>query len=481
MKITRIDSTKVEIETNGLRLTLFANESVDLDRGSFEEIEQFSEITTTLDRLNSLGYFKDQEGKITNAILTPDFHKGAGMPVGMVLETESFILPKAIGTDIGCGMRLLVTDMTRDEFASLSNLDNHLRWMFFEGGRNLSLSPDQRIALFRDGLPGLIETKHDTGGLWDIWSDEDQTRDVIKCHNIGQWPTNDIFYQLDGFIKGSGNYSRDDQIGTIGGGVSNHFVEIQTIDDIFDRHMAYEWGLRRDHIVIMVHTGSVGVGQMIGKHYTDKSRQTYPSIEHPKNGFYPLTGDIGREYMSAMANAANFAFANRLFLGLIAIKSLSDVAGRKISSQLVYDAPHNLLWDSHRHIHRKGACPAHGPDSDFPMGHPVIIPGSIGDSSYLMAGKGNKESLCSCCHGAGRIKPRQGQRKETSEFDQLRVITRIDPTKVRSDIAKAYLASMAEEAPSAYKEITPVIDTVVDSNIASKVARLNPLLTIKSV
>lgn len=131
--------------------------------------------------------------------------------------------------------------------------------------------------------------------------------------------------------------------------------------------------------------------------------------------------------------------------------------------------------------HRKGACPADGP-SDFRWGHPVIIPGSMGVSSYVLRGHGAVASLCSACHGAGRLAPRQQARLGAAkELEPLRVVTKVDEKRLRRDVRAKWQRSLLEEAPSRYKDVTPVIETVVGGDIASKVARLWPLLTIKGL
>jgi tRNA-splicing ligase RtcB (3'-phosphate/5'-hydroxy nucleic acid ligase) len=173
------------------------------------------------------------------------------------------------------------------------------------------------------------------------------------------------------------------------------------------------------------------------------------------------------------------------------VRALTEALGREVEARLVYDAPHNLIWDhgDHRMIHRKGACPADGAadlggnaDPAFPWGHPVIIPGSMGSSSYVLRGHGSVASLCSACHGAGRLAPRQQSRQgSTAELETLRVVTKVDGRRLRRDVRDEWERSLLEEAPSRYKDVTPVIATVVDADVASKVARLWPLLTIKGL
>jgi tRNA-splicing ligase RtcB len=488
--LERLDANRLRIHTRTeLNITLYANAQVFLDAASVDEILSFATITDTLAALNALGHFADVEARLERVVLTPDFHRGAGIPVGTVLDARGFVLPKAVGTDIGCGMRLLATDVTAEEIGGLDSeaLDARLRHIFFEGGRNIPLSATQRAGLFRAGLQGLVGRRHAGEGVWRYWDEAAQESDLMRTHRLGALPTESIF-GLDDFIRGSGEaFTRDGQIGSIGGG--NHFVEIQRVDEIFDGATAREWGLKRGAVAIMAHSGSVGIGHLVGRHFADVAKSAFPrGMEHPRHGFYPLATarEDGRRYLSAMGNAANFAYANRLFLGLMVVRALSEALGRQVEARLVYDAPHNLVWadGDHRMIHRKGACPADGPsdDADFRWGHPVIIPGSMGASSYVLRGHGSVASLCSACHGAGRVAPRQQARQGSAEeLEPLRVVTKVDAKRLRRDVRTEWERALLEEAPSRYKDVTPVIDTVVGGDIASKVARLWPLLTVKGL
>jgi tRNA-splicing ligase RtcB len=488
--LERLDANRLRVHTRGgLDIVLYANESVFLDAASVDEIVSFATITDTLAALNRHGAFADVEARLERVVLTPDFHRGAGIPVGTVLDARGFVLPKAVGTDIGCGMRLLATDIAAEEIARLDGdaLDARLRYVFFEGGRNIPLSAAQRAGLFRAGLHGLVGERHAGEGIWNFWDEAAQVSDLMRTHRLGALPTDGIF-GLDDFIEGSGEaFTRDGQIGSIGGG--NHFVEIQRIEEVLDGATARDWGLKKGAVAIMAHSGSVGIGHLVGRHFADVAKAAFPrGMQHPGHHFYPLATarEEGRRYLSAMGNAANFAYANRLFLGLMVVRSLSEALGREVDARLVYDAPHNLVWadGDHRMIHRKGACPAEGAseDADFPWGHPVIIPGSMGASSYVLRGHGAVASLCSACHGAGRMAPRQQARQGSAhELEPLRVVTRVDAKRLRRDVRAEWERALLEEAPSRYKDVTPVIDTVVDGGIASKVARLWPLLTIKGL
>lgn len=483
----RIDENRVNIHTPQTDVTLFANEDVYVDRASVEEITEFTKIYDTINRLKEVGYLSPGAG-IERVCLTPDFHKGAGIPIGTVFASREMVIPKAVGSDIGCGMRFLQTDVTHIEFEALgSKLDEHIRYIFFEGGRNIALSASQRKAIFHHGLAGLSACRNNGEGIFEYWHDSQQVADLAYAHMHGGLDTPDIF-NMDDFITGSGlEYTRDDQIGSIGGG--NHFCEYQIVMDTYDRHKAYQWGLQKGNIAIMVHSGSVGIGHVVGNHFTDLARSLYPEGLKHEHSHYILSRkqDAFEDYLSAMANAANFAFANRLFLGLMMIRALSEALGRRVNATLVYDAPHNLIWQESRrgqaldhpftvdtaYIHRKGACPAYHE-------MPVIIPGSMGSDSFLMVGEGLEDSFCSACHGAGRTKPRQQGRASQSEMT-CRVVTKINPKHVRKDIRDDYMKSLMEEAPDKYKAIGPVIQTVEGAGIARRVARTFPLLTVKGL
>lgn len=464
-------------------MILFANEQVPIDRASLEEAKTISEIADVIAALNAAGLFGDHTGCLHRAVFTPDYHKGAGIPIGTVLDADGFVLPKCAGSDIGCGVRLIITDMRREEFARLDHLDAILRHRFFEGGRDVPLTESDRAAMLRDGAIGLPRM---TGGLWDRIDFNQVQTDLDRTHQLGHWPTRNL-WRFEDYVRGSGGKSYDSNIGSIGGG--NHFVEVQYVEECLDKPTCWQWGIKREFIAIMVHTGSVGLGGMVGAGFMRAAQQLYPAgLPRPEHDYLPLPTvgphrEQGENYLSAMGLAANFACVNRLVLGELALHCLSDALGRQVTGQLVYDAPHNLVWSQGRHhIHRKGATPAEAiPDPTFPNGHPVLVPGSMGDASYVLRGLGSVASLCSAPHGAGRRTARgQGRNAATAELEPLRIVTAIDLKFVRREIADACRKDLIEEAPSAYKPVLPVIDTVADAGIASPVARLRPVLTIKA-
>lgn len=516
----RQDATRVKIiNPQQLPVELYAREDVFLDGEGVRQLLDFLSLQDTIknicqaQRAGQISPFFDLDDDaahdpgFSRVVLTPDFHKGGGIPVGTVAMTRGFVIPQAVGNDICCGMRMIVTELRREELEPvMPQLLTRLRQLFFEGQRDLPMSPNQRRALLTQGLWGLYESRHDNAnvGLWRRYDDQAQLEALERVHFEGSLAAPTTF-AFDDYIRASGAVdARDSQMGSVGGG--NHFVEVQCVEELLDGATAHAWGVREGAVTIMAHSGSVGLGHTVGGYFKDLAKKLYPKgLAHPEHGFYPLPtrGPLAhhaKRYLDAMANAANFAFANRLFLGLMVIQAMEEVLGRTIEHKLLYDAPHNLIWaneggpDSDLHLHRKGACPAYGPspsrgDSAFRYtGPPVIIPGSMGDSSYLMAGRGNPHALCSACHGAGRMLPRGvarhiDQETFTKQVKPLHVVSPIDPdspqVRLRRDVLQQHHDRLAEEGPYAYKPITPVVQTVEDAQIAGRVARLWPLLTIK--
>lgn len=486
--LRRVDEVRLELsETAGVPLTLFARPEVPLETNAVAELLQVLQLTGTLARLQreAPGFFAC-EPKLERVAVTPDFHKGSGIPIGTVLATRGFLVPQAIGNDINCGMRLHTTDLkVADVLERRDALEARLRYLFFEGGRNIPMTRAQRQALCQDGLLGLLEAvpRSQDDGLWSLFHRLDLESSLERVHGLGSLkarPTQGLenYYGAEGL-------TRDDQIGSIGGG--NHFVEIQAVERVLDGTTAHAWGLKAGQVVVMAHTGSLMIGSLCGSVYRQMVRDLYPAgVRHPDNGIFVLPEGLPQTeiFWDWLHSAANFAFANRMFLALIALRALHEVCGEG-SSQLLYDAPHNLVWrEGDRYVHRKGACPARGAEDFEGYGEPVLVPGSMGASSFILAGRGNAEALCSASHGAGRQLSR-GQavhydERQFQEFlENFRVVTPVDFRRLRPDILREKLADLKQEAPFAYKGIGRVIQTLEEAGIARAVVEVRPLLTVK--
>ena len=338
----------------GLDVRLFANPDVPFERDAFEQLFDFLDVARAAsdvrdaEKHGAPAFFGDAPAGIDRVVLTPDFHKGSLVPVGTVARARHMCIPQAIGNDVCCGMRLLVTDLPAEALEPhWPAIQKRLRAIFFAGERDIPMSPRQREA--------------------------------VRAHARGSFATRRLF-GFERFIQSSGQIDgRDPQIGCVGGG--NHFVELQRIDARFDGHAARAWGLSKGSLAIMIHSGSVGLGHAVGGHFMDRARVIFPAgVQPPKGGFYPLPtsgprAEEGLFYLDGMGNAANFAFANRLFLGLMAVRAIEEASGRSVSSRLVYDAPHNLVFrDEEVCPHRKGAAPAHGPSGGDWLGKPSSSP-----------------------------------------------------------------------------------------------------------
>jgi len=270
-------------------------------------------------------------------------------------------------------------------------------------------------------------------------------RDLDRVEQRGSLRANQTL-GLDDFMGPADRVSRDSQISSIGGG--NHFVEIQRVEKILDGGVAHAWGLKPGMVTVMVHTGSISVGHLCGGRYRDVVRGIFPEqLKHPDNGIFILPqGERHRAevelFWDCLHNAANFAFANRMFLALMALAGLRKVCGDS-DFPLLYDAPHNLLWREERAsgetiVHRKGACPARGFEAmaGTPFeyyGEPVLVPGSMGAASYILVGQGNAESIASASHGAGRSLSRDDALKgHDAEFEEfMKTFRVVTPTDLR--------------------------------------------------
>lgn len=450
------------------------------------ESAAIDELLTLLQTADTIARLAGSQAGITRVALTPDLHKGAGIPIGTVIETEGIMLPQAVGNDINCGMRLEVTSLTVEQVrARLDALEGRFRHLFFEGGRQIALRPEQRRALLCEGLPGLLDTSQ-------AWPDSAETR--ARMHKP-VFPAA-AAEQFADWANSAGGASFDSIIGTVGGG--NHFAEVQYVSHVHDPQAAFAWGLRAGSVVTMVHSGSLSLGHQANSTALDRAKALWPShLTRPDNGILPLRLDgsdaaLGR-YSEAFGNAANFAAGNRFFLSRMLGQGLAAECGEP-SARLLYDAPHNLFWrDGDRVVHRKGATPAGGfaPESETPYslwGEPVIVPGSMGSASFVLRGTGNPRTLASACHGAGRRVPRgAAARGSDAELDaflrEFRVVTPLDHRSPavagRPDVLAAWRRDLKQEAPWAYKDIGPVVGALQAGDVAHPVVELRPLLTVK--
>jgi tRNA-splicing ligase RtcB len=283
-----------------------------------------------------------------------------------------------------------------------------------------------------------------------------------------------------------------DEMGTLGSG--NHYLEVQEVTAIFDEQIGEVFGLRRGDIVVMIHCGSRGLGHQIGTDFLKRMAIAAPQygilLPDRELACAPINSEVGQDYLGAMRAAINCALANRQILTHLVRKVFADILPQS-RLPLLYDVSHNTCKvEEHRadggtrklYVHRKGATRAFGPGHPDvpeplrPAGQPVLIGGSMGTGSYVLAGTRASEALAfsSACHGAGRAMSRH-QALKTWKGRQV-----VDDLAARGILIKSpSMRGIAEEAPDAYKDVSAVVDAADAAGLARKVARLEPLVCVK--
>jgi tRNA-splicing ligase RtcB len=413
-------------------------------------------------------------------------HQGYGFPIGGVAATEfpgGVVSPGAIGYDINCGVRLLAS---RIEFeAARGRLDNlaNLLDRYCPSGVGSA-------GVLRVDLPELERVLRDGSG-WALKSGYATQNDLSRTEEGGCLEGAD-----PSRVSPRARERGREQIGSLGAG--NHFIEVDLVETLFDPRTAAIFGLQQGCLVVQIHCGSRGLGHQVCTDYVRDFQAAVRryGIDLPDRELVcaPMDSPEGSAYLGAMRAAANFAFANRQLLAHSARRAFEEAfAGKLDGWQLiqVYDIAHNMgKVETHTVggkrlkvcVHRKGATRAFGPGApglapEFrETGQPVLVPGSMGTASWVLAGTeaSMARSWGSSCHGAGRTMSRARARHEM-RGDALRRDLEGRGIRVRA----GSLPGLAEEAPAAYKDVDAVVETVVAAGIARKVARLRPVAVIK--
>jgi tRNA-splicing ligase RtcB len=421
-------------------------------------------------------------------LATADIHVGFGIPIGAVLGMDKAIMPAAVGYDINCGMRLLRTpfskgDIDTDQIAASIARDIPLG----EGKSNLVTDKTSLEAVVNNGVAAIPTlTKRTSHRAWEAFDPDEFADDIQRIEENGQMPGDPAAVPNAALQKGS------NQLGTLGGG--NHFIEIQYVQETFNEDLAKTFGLAKNQIVVMIHSGSRRFGYEVADQYMNIAAQRPDMAERRKMlSFLPTETKAGKNYITAMAAAANFAFTNRHIMALLVRRCFSRMFG-PTPLKLVYDVAHNMakleehegrpLW-----VHRKGATRAFGPKRMIATafakaGQPIITPGSMGTASFLLVGTGNsEESLCSVNHGAGRVMSRTAALGKSRRGKTIAQALISDEQFRRSMQGIKLIAGnkgrIKEEAPGAYKDIDEVVRIVVECGWAKPVARMVPLAVLK--
>jgi tRNA-splicing ligase RtcB len=419
-------------------------------------------------------------------IVMPDVHQGYGFPIGGVAATrfpDGIISPGAIGYDINCGVRLLSSRIRLEEVKdSLSDLATALDANCPSGvgvGGSVRLNIKELERVCREGSG------------WALNNGYARKQDLERTEESGC-----ISGAQPSAVSARAKQRGRSQLGTLGAG--NHFIEVDLVEQVFNADAAQAMGLKEDTLAVQIHCGSRGFGHQICSDYVREYQNAVKryGIRLPDRELVcaPLDSPEGKRYLAAMACAANYAFCNRQVLAHHARRAFEQtLAGRVEDWDLtqVYDIAHNMgKIEDHEIegkrvrvcVHRKGATRAFGPgfeglpDEYRPHGQPVLIPGSMGTASWVLLGTERSMQLSygSTCHGAGRVMSRRQAKREVWGED-LRQKLEDDGIHIRA----GSLPGLAEEAPQAYKDVDQVIDVVTKAGIASKVARLTPVVVIK--
>ena len=417
-------------------------------------------------------------GIVKHSMAMPDAHLGYGFPIGGVAafrEEGGIISPGGVGFDINCGVRLLRSDL---EASSVQPLISLLIDALFQAVPS-GLGSTGRLHASDQQLTEAFVS----GSKWAMEEGYGFEADLTHCEESGHMKGAD---PAQAGVKARKRGRT--QLGTLGSG--NHFLEIQRVEEIYDESVAKKFGLFKGQITIMIHCGSRGAGHQICTDHlevlTRAVKKYNIDIPDKQLACAPLGSPEADNYFGAMVCAANYAWANRHIIAHWTREVFERYfPGAKLD--LVYDVAHNVAKiEEHQvdgkrerlYVHRKGATRAFGPsrsevpDSYRGVGQPVLIPGSMGTSSYVLCGSDRALNLTfgSACHGAGRVMSRSQALKL---FTGKNVKAALNKDGI---VVKATSPSMlAEEAPQVYKPSGDVVDVVHNLGIATKVARLMPL------
>lgn len=445
---------------------IFASEKLLKDMQKDKALEQIKNVATL-------------PGIVKHAIALPDSHQGYGFPIGGVAAfnlKEGIISPGGVGYDINCGVRLLATDIKVEEFMKKRKEILHSIFRAVPSGV---------------GIGGKKYTKADIievlklGAKWAVEQGFGTAADLEHTEENGR------MHVCDPADVSQKAISRGlPQLGTLGAG--NHFLEIQKIDKLFDENIAAAFGLKSGCVLLMIHCGSRGLGHQVASDYIQQMEKKYGVSGLPDREliYAPIESDMGKNYLSAMNCAVNFAFANRQMI-MHHVREQLKYYFPKAEVKLVYDVCHNIakieehVVDGKKEmlcVHRKGATRSFGPGNpDIPrvyreIGQPVLIPGSMGTASYVLVGTKKAEELTfgSTAHGAGRIESRSKAKREIT-------IEEVKKQLSSRDIIVETLSNKAlvEEAPAAYKDVDEVVSVSHKAGIGNLVARLVPIAVMK--
>jgi tRNA-splicing ligase RtcB len=405
-------------------------------------------------------------GVVRASYAMPDIHWGYGFPIGGVAAfdvDEGVISPGGVGYDIGCGVRLLRSDLTLDDARErLPDLLHELSRSVPTGtGRGGDVDVGQRD----------LEDVTRDGARWAVARGYGEEADLERIEDAGALEGADPEQVSERAYARGGN-----TLGSLGAG--NHFLEVQVVDEVIDTDRAGSLGLAAGAICVMIHSGSRGLGHQVCTDFLREMERAAgrERIDLPDRQLASATfaGSVGQRYFGAMVAAANFARANRQVMTQRVRRAFQQIFGSGPRLQLVYDVSHNIAkverYDGRDVVvHRKGAT------RSFP-GQPVLIPGDMQRASWVLEGLESslERSFGSTCHGAGRVLGRREAKRRIRPEDLKR---QLDDAGVLVKVGK--MALLVEEAPQAYKDVSEVVEVCEGAGLSRRVARLRPLAVLK--
>jgi len=466
---TKINNFTYEIKKQGtmnVDVRIFSSEKL------FEKIKEDK-------TLNQAMNMASLPGVLNHIVVCPDAHQGYGACIGGVSAMDldkGVVSPGEIGYDINCSVRILKTNLTLKD---IKGKEKTLTHELFKATPN-GVGSKSKLILKEKELDEVLEK-----GLNWCLEKGFATKEDLECTEDSGCLPNANPKDVSRKARGRGI----PQLGTLGAG--NHFVELQAVDKIINKEIAKEWGLKEGQVTIMIHCGSRGLGHQVASDYIQLMEEKYGWPKQDRELVNaPIKSELGKNYLSAMACAANFGFANKQLI-TNSIRNAFKNIFPKFKAEVVYDVCHNIAKIEKHNIDgkekevlimRKGATRSFGPGrKELPKkyqktGQPVLIPGSMGTASYILVGTKEAEELsfASTAHGAGRV---------SSRTSAWKTLTAEGVEKSLNDkgitVEAGSRKGLVEEAPEVYKDIDEVVMISDKAGLAKIVAKLRPIGVVK--
>lgn len=425
-------------------------------------------------------------GIVAASYAMPDAHWGYGFPIGGVAafdpEDGGVVSAGGVGFDISCGVRTLHTGLKRADLAGEKGLMLRLADLLF-ARIPAGIGSTGTLRLDANGMNAMLRG----GARWAVEQGCGTAADLARIEEHGC-----VAGAEPGAVSEQAKKRQRDEMGTLGSG--NHYLEVQVVEELFDTAVARAYGLVVDDVVVSIHCGSRGLGHQIGTDYLREMVIAAPAaglhLPDRELACVPLQSALGQRYLGAMRAGINCALANRQILTQLAREAFAEIfPGAHLP--LLYDVSHNTCKEEMHavagrqrklFVHRKGATRACGPGHPelppeyAPAGQPVLIGGSMGSASWILAGLAGTvtRAFGSACHGAGRAMSRH---EATKRWHGRAVV---DELAARGILVRSpSFRGVAEEAPLAYKDVDAVVESADHAGLARRVARLAPLICIK--